>query len=484
VTGAVPAGTAAALCLALSACAVGPNYRPPPTPPGAAGPFVSTTPEAETDQPPRSDWWRLYDDPVLDRLVVEALTENADVKVAAANFANAESLLSEARTGLLPTTDVDLAATYGRTATGQLLGSLSGAQPKTNWVYSAAFSLNYQIDVFGRVRRTIEAAHANADALRAAEDSVRVTVAASTAQAYANVCAFAEQAEVARRSLAIAQQTYDITTQQRNVGAASDFDVERAATVLEQARAVVPTLDGQRKTALLELTALLGKTPAEAPQDADACERPPRINQPLPVGDGAALIRRRPDVRQAERTLAAATARIGVAAADLYPTVSLGGTIADAANSVAAVNSPSSITFGVGPLIHWTFPNIAVALTHVREARATASGAIASFDSVVLTALKETEQGLTGYASEIDHHAALTAARDHAKAAFNLAQIQYRLGSLSFLDLLTAQTTLTGAEQALAASDQALITDQVAVFQALGGGWEHAPLVTIPKVPG
>jgi NodT family efflux transporter outer membrane factor (OMF) lipoprotein len=411
------------------------------------------------------------------------LTENEDLKVAAANLANAQGLLSEARAGLLPTTDLSGGAQYGRGSAEDAAAAAAHVSPKDSWTYSAGFDLNYQVDLFGRVRRTIEAARANAQAIRAAEDAVRVTVAASTAQAYANVCAYGEQAAVAREGQSVAQQTYDITARQRALGAASDFDVARAGTALEQAKAVVPTLDGQKRVALLELTALLGKAPAEAPAGVEACQIPPKIDRPLPVGDGAALIRRRPDVREAERTFAAETARIGVATADLFPTVSLGGSIATAANTFSALSSPTSVTVGLGPLINWSFPNIAVALAHVREARATASGAIASFDSVVLTALKQTEQALTGYAAEIDRHAALTAARDQAQTAFSLAQTQYRLGSISFLDLLTAQTTLIGAEQNLAASDQALVTDQVAVFQALGGGWEDAPAVTIPKVP-
>jgi NodT family efflux transporter outer membrane factor (OMF) lipoprotein len=468
-----------AASLSLTACAVGPNYVRPTAPAAAEGAFVSARPAAATAQPLPANWWRLYDDPVLDRLVTEALTENQDLKVAAANLQNAQALLGEARAGLLPTSQANAEADYGRA-----VGSAANPRPRIAWTHSAGFTAAYQVDLFGRVRRTIEAAHANAEALQAAEDAVRVTVAASTAQAYADVCAYAEQADVARHSLDTAQQTYDITLRQRSAGAASDFDVARAATALEQARAAVPILDGLRRSSLFQLAALLGKTPAEAPQDAAACHAPPRISLPLPVGDGAAMLRRRPDVRQAERNLAAETARIGVAAADLYPTVSLGGSISTAANTLGALSSPVSIAYSLGPLVTWTFPNISVALTRVAEARATASGAIASFNSTVLTALKETEQALAGYAAQIDHHAALTAARDQAKTAFDLAQTQYRLGSISFLDLLTAQNSLLGAEQALAVSDQALSTDQVAVFQALGGGWETAPAVTPPKVPG
>ena len=312
--------------LALAGCGVGPHYVAPQTPPTmAAQPFVSATPAVAAAAKPPADWWRLYQDPVLDRLVQQALTENKDLKVAAANLAYAQALVSEARAGLLPTTDLSGGATYGKSATADLAAALARQKPATpSWTYSAGFTAAYQVDLFGRIRRTIEAARANTEAQADAEDAVRVTVAAETTNAYVNACAYAEQVEVARQSVQVAQQTYDITARERGLGAASDFDLARAATALEQAKAVVPTIEGQRRTAVFELAALLGKTPAEAPVDAAACSTPPRINQPLPVGDGAALIRRRPDVRQAERTLAADTARIGVAAADLYPTVSLG----------------------------------------------------------------------------------------------------------------------------------------------------------------
>jgi NodT family efflux transporter outer membrane factor (OMF) lipoprotein len=469
--------------LALAGCAVGPNYVRPQLPAAGAGAFVSSAPNASVNAPLPPTWWRLYDDPILDRLVAEALTENQDLKVAAANLAYAQAVLGEARAGLLPSTDLSAGASYGRAAR-TAAASTPGASPRNAWTYDAGSNAAYQVDLFGRVRRTIEAAHASADQVQAAEDAVRVTVAAQTASAYASLCGYAEQADVARQSLSMAQQTYDITLRQRDLGAASDFDLARAATALEQARAAVPMFEGQRRVALFELTALLGKTPAEAPADAAACRTPPRISQPLPVGDGTALLRRRPDMREAERLMAADTARIGIAAADLYPTVSLGGAISSAANTLGGLGAPSAVTLSMGPMISWSFPNITVALSRVREARATASGAIAGYHSIVLTALKETEQALASYAAEIDHHAALAAARGHAQEAFGLAEAQYKAGSISFLDLLTAQATLLGAEQALAASDQALSADQVAVFQALGGGWEGAPAVVPPKVPG
>ena len=465
-----------AAALGLAACAVGPRYQPPTTPPSASRPFVSSQAGVAEDQPLPPDWWRLYQDPVLDSLVQRALTENQDLKVAASNLAYAQALVEEAKAGRYPTTDLSAGATYGKSAQE----AAAGAGAHMTW--STGFTAAYQVDLFGRIRRTIEAARANAEAVRGAEDAVRVTVAAETASAYASVCGLGEQLAVARRSVDLVQQTYDITVRQRDAGALSDFDVAREGVLLEQAKAAVGPLEGQRRSAVFTLAALIGRTPSEAPAEVQACVTPPRLAQALPVGDGAALLRRRPDIREAERALAAQTARIGVATADYFPTVTLGGSVSSSAGGVGQLFSAATTAFTGGPLVTWSFPNITVAHAHVAEADAQAQAALAGFDSVVLQALKESEQALSAYAAELDRQRALGLARQHADEALRLAQIQYQAGGASFLDLLQAQAALVGADQAVAVSDQAISADQVAVFQALGGGWETAPPVTLPKL--
>jgi len=476
--------------LALAGCAVGPNYVAPKTPSSAAGAFVSATPEAGSDAAPPDQWWRLYNDPVLDRLVLEALTENKDLKVAAANLAYEQALVGEARAGLFPSTSLTGGPTYGVSSEDQTFAELahainpSAAGNAPASVYSTfGFTASYEVDLFGRIRRTIEAAHASAQASQAAEDAVRVAVAAQTAGAYANVCTYGEAVNVAKHNVAVVQHAYDLTATERQAGSASDLDITRQAVLLDQAKAVVPTVEGQRRSALFELAALIGKTPAQVPRDAEACVTPPQVSQALPLGDGAALLRRRPDVREAERNLAAAVAKIGVSTADLYPTVSLGGSVSGFGVTPAQLTSASGLSYGVGPLVNWTFPNILVARAHVKESSAQASASLASFDSVVVQALKETEQALTTYAAELQHNAATRAARDDADKSFSLAKTLYQAGASSFLDLLTAEQTEVSAEQALAKSDQQLAADQIAVFQALGGGWETAPAVSVPKIP-
>ncbi|MBV8592944.1 MAG: efflux transporter outer membrane subunit, partial [Caulobacteraceae bacterium] len=423
-----------ALGAALCACAVGPRYRAPDVPEAAAGPFLSAGKGASSRSLPPG-WWRLYRDAVLDRLVQEALAANTDLRVAAANLAYAQAQLEEARGLGLPSTTLTAGAQEQRSA------ALVAAGRGANFLYSAGFSADYEIDLFGRVRRTIEAARNNAEAVSAAEDQVRVTVAAGVAGAYAAACGLGEQVDVARRNVAVVQQGYDLTVVQRNAGALSDFDVDRQGVLLGQAKAAVPPLEGQRRAQLFALTALLGRTPARLPEEAEACRRPPTLAQAMPVGDGAALLRRRPDIREAERSLAASVARIRVATAELYPTITLGGGVANAATGLGRLASASTATFSVGPLLSWSFPNLVGARARVRQASAQAAAALASFDGVVLAALRDTEQALSVYAAELDRHAELLAARRSAEGALALANVQFQSGAASALDVLQAETS-------------------------------------------
>ena len=476
-------GFCAGVALLLAGCAVGPRYTQPSTPPAGNGAFASGDAKVFSPTPPPPDWWRLYDDPVLDGLVRKALTNNSDLRAAAANLAKARGALEQARAGLFPATNASASATYGKSSTANLVSELTGAKASPGWVFDGAFDVSYEVDLFGRVRRTIEASRADVQAVAAAEDLVRVAVAAETTRAYGNACTYAENLAVAERAEATARQLYDLTVRERDLGARSDLEVASAGTVLDQVRASIPTIEGQRRSALYELAVLTGDPPETVSAEAEACKAAPQLKQLLPTGDGAALLRRRPDVRQAERTLAASVARIGVAEADLFPTVTLGANLNQAGSNFSQLTSSQGFSWGVGPLVNWTFPNILVAKAEVRQAQAQASGDIARFQGAVLTALKEVEQALTAYGSELRRNAALRSARDQAAYAYKLGQVQLQNGRIGFPDLLQDERILLQAEGDLATSDQALVSDQVTVFKALGGGWEAAPPVTPPKAP-
>ncbi len=239
-------------------------------------------------------------------------------------------------------------------------------------------------------------------------------------------------------------------------------------------------LEGQRRAARFQLAAVLGRTPGKAP-DVDSCVSAPRLAALIPVGDGAALLKRRPDVRQAERQLAAATARIGVATGDLYPKISLVGLYGGVGTEVSDLFAERGLTWGIGPSISWSFPNQALPRARVRQAKAAAAAALAAFDSVILTALKETEQSLAVYGAALDRRQDLADAQDKAHRGFTMAHDQFLAGSISNLDLLTAEQSLVAADEAVAASDAVLVQNQIAVFKALGGGWRSAPATSRPR---
>jgi NodT family efflux transporter outer membrane factor (OMF) lipoprotein len=254
-----------ATLLALSGCVVGPNYKPPRAPRGADAAFQSTTAELETEGEPPDHWWQLYHDPQLDQLLSQALATNTDLRVAAASLSAARALLQAARAGRYPQTDLGMGGIYGRDpATDEVL-ELTGRPPSNTWVFDPLLDTAYEIDLFGRVRRTIEAAHADVEAVAATRDEVKITVVAETTRAYAQLCALGEQLDVAHHSLTVVSHEAQITQDRHTAGAGSQFDVVRAQGLVAQVAARIPPLEGQRRAALYELTALIGRAPLRPP---------------------------------------------------------------------------------------------------------------------------------------------------------------------------------------------------------------------------
>jgi NodT family efflux transporter outer membrane factor (OMF) lipoprotein len=461
----------AVACGALSACAVGPDYKPPTPVAGAEAPLVSTNPAVETVAEPPDDWWRLYHDAALDRLLEEAFAANTDLRIAAANISASRAVLQSAKSGRYPQTDAALSAVYGRDPVTEEILELDGHHPESIWLYVGALDVSYEVDLFGAVRRSVEAADADSAVAFAARDTVKITVAAETARAYAQICALGEELNVAHHSLDVVSNESKITTNRLEAGAGSRFDVVRTEQLVAQVRASIPPLEGQRRAALFQLAALLGRPPSKAPTETEGCVVPPQLSDPMPVGDGTTLLKRRPDIRQAERRLAAATARIGVATADLYPRIALTGFIGGASTEPDQFTTNNGIVWGLGPAIKWAFPNQAPVRARIRQAKAGAAAALASFDDTVLEALKETEQALVTYKSELDRRHDLSEAQSRAHEEFDMAHDQFLAGAVSNLDLLTSEQTLVAADAAVASSDASLIQYQILVFKALGGGW-------------
>lgn len=457
--------------LLLASCAVGPKAPDATLPPPASGAFISAAYPAVTADAARDDWWRLYEDPILDGLVGEALANNNELEAAAGNLRRVRAALGEARAARLPSTNTGASYNYGRAAATTSPGAIPGTVLDEVETFDAGLDVSYEIDLFGRVESSIRAARADADAAAAALDVVRVSVAAETARAYADSCSANASIAVAERNLALQQDTVELTQRLLDAGQGNGLDVARARSTLESTRAALSPLRAQREGAVFRLATLTGRTPAEASQAARDCQRPPQLKQPIPVGDGAAMLARRPDVRRAERDLAAAAARVNVATADLYPRITLGGSVGATALDAGDLGEDSAFRFSVGPLISWSFPNIVATRARIEQASAGSDIALANFDQTVLLALQETETALANYGNELDRRAALQRARDEAATAVRLTQLRFDAGADSLFNLVDAQRNLALAEAQLANSDALVTTYQIALFKALAGGW-------------
>lgn len=470
-----------AAALALAACGtspVGPDYQVPADAvarqPAAGRPFMgsgdgdSGAAAVFADAPLPDHWWRLYHDAQLDGLVQQALEHNTDLRQAMANLERTQALEDEANGATRPAVAVNGGPSFGHVSGLSVLHP--DYVPPNAWHYSGGASLSYQLDLFGQIRRGIEAAQAGTASAQAALDLVRVNVAAGTARAYAEVCSIGLRLRTSQASVRIQSDALEVTRRLQKAGRAGVIDTSRAEAQLGQLQAAIPPLQAQRQAALFRLATLTGHLPQDFPRGLTDCAVPPQVAGVLPVGDGAALIRRRPDIRQAERALAEATARIGVATADLYPKVSLGLSAASA-GTLSGLGRSDTLSWSLGPLISWSIPNTGTARARIAQAEAGTRAAAAKFDGTVLTALRETETALSAYAHELDRRAQLQAARDASAQAAAQARSLYRNGKTGYLDTLDAERNLASSEAALAASEAQIADDQVTLFLALGGGW-------------
>ncbi|HEX8415287.1 MAG TPA: TolC family protein [Sphingomicrobium sp.] len=458
----------ASAALALAGCATGPDYVSKRPAVAATAPFLGSANDALTsDALPHSKWWRLYADPVLDGLVTDALAANTDVRVAVARLARARAVLREEGGAREPQVGLGGGVQYGRLPGPQAPGADRNAIQT-----DVGLEVAYEIDLFGRVSRRIEAARGDVAASAADIDSVRVAVVAETTRAYADAVSSAERIAVAERIVNLLDRSLTLTQQRRDVGLANGLDIARIAGLRDQRRSEVPLLAAQRQAALFRLATLTGRAPRDLASHVADRTISLQMTQQIPVGDGAALLARRPDVRAAERRLAAATARIGVATADLYPRITLAGSTSSSASGLGNIFGGNALSWLVGPLINWTV-NRSSARARVAGAEADTQLALATFDGIVLQALEETETALSNYRQSVVRRDALRAARDQSETAARITRARQREGDISSLELLDAERTAADTQAALAEAEARITLAQIDLFRALGGGWEN-----------
>jgi NodT family efflux transporter outer membrane factor (OMF) lipoprotein len=320
------------------------------------------------------------------------------------------------------------------------------------------------------VARGVEAARGDVGAAEADADAVRVAIVSDTARAYADASSAAERLAVAEHIVELLDQSLRLTEKQVEIGQTTRLDTARIAALRNQRQAEIPAIAAERDGALFRLATLTGRAPSELPATAGARTSSLKLDHPIPVGDGAQLLARRPDIRAAERRLAAATARIGVATAELYPQITLGGSLGSSAGSIGNLFS-NPVGFLLGPLISWSFSDHARARARVAGAEAGSQEALAQFDGTVLRSLEETETALSIYANALRRREALQAARNEAEVAAKIVRAQQREGQVDSLALLDAERTFAESEAQLADINGQVASAQINLFRALGGGW-------------
>lgn len=463
------------LALGLGACAVGPEYEAPDT---AAPRFANADAEHFARTRIEAAWWREFGDPVLDHLVRRSLTEDLDVRIAAARLAAARAIFRDQWLDQLPT--VTSHGAYDRRK-APIPGL--GADGEDVRIQSETFDLGFdafwEIDLYGRLRRQVEAARADAQAARANLHSVQVSVAAEVARNYFELRGAERRYAVAVANRDNQKEAVRITRVRYELGAGTELDLASARAQLAATEATLPPLIAAAHAAEHRLAVLLGIRPGtlEVPESEGGNPVSDSLSEPLAVGSPEALMRRRPDIRVAERQLAAATARIGVATADLFPQLSVSGFVGFVTGEASQLGESASEAWSVTPTLSWAAFDLGSVRARLRAAEAQADGALAFYEQTVLRALEETENAFVGYAQNQARLAALVEQAAASGRAAELARIRYREGAIEFLRLLDAERTLLEAEDAVARAETDLNTSVVAIYKALGGGWEVAPTV-------
>jgi NodT family efflux transporter outer membrane factor (OMF) lipoprotein len=484
-----PWATALAALLTAAGCTVGPNYRPPQTPmPAAYGSTTQPTslatsqPAAAATQPISVDttqWWRTFSDPALDRLVDQALKANLDLRQAEARVREARALRRIAGSNYYPT--VDASGQYTRSKGSKNLGSRGvsvgpgGAATlgQETDLWQAGFDASWEIDVFGGIRRGVEAAEADLAATIADRNNVIVSLLGEVGRNYMELRGFQRRIAIARENVTSQSESLDLTRAKFRAGLSNDLDVAQAEAQVATTESQIPALETSAQQVAHALAVLVGQTPEslvdELGQPAPLPAPPPGV----PLGLPSELLRRRPDIMSAERQLAAATARIGVETADLFPRFTLSGSLGQQSTKFARLADGNSTFWSIGPDVSLPIFNAGRLRAAVDVEKARTDQALANYERTVLQALADVEDALVAFEKEQTRRAILVQAVQSNRRAVNLSEQLYQRGLAPFLNVLDAQRALYVVEDQLVQSDITVSSSAVALFKALGGGWEE-----------
>lgn len=458
-----------ALCLAasvLGACAqlpsVGPDYRAPDFKLPANWTTARATAEVPADL---ARWWQQLDDPLLERLIDEALAGSLDLRLARSRLRQARAARQQSLSGYSPTLTTAVGGSRSKAAE-----AVSTQQERT--LYDVGFDASWEIDLFGGTRRAVEAATADQAAVAADLENTRVSLLAEVAQNYVDLRSYQQRLAIARDNLDSQSATLQLTEWRNRAGLASSSDVEQARSNREQTRAGIPDLEVGLAAAANRLAVLLGRHPGTLPGELRDVRPLPTVKTAIGAGIPADVLRQRPDLRAAERTLAAETARVGQKLAARYPSLSLGGSFGWQAYSLAALGGSDTLLRAVSGSLAATLFDGGKLQAAVAIQSALQEQALLSYEASVLGALEEVENALTAYAAAHERVAARRAAADAARNAARLSRSLYESGLTDFQKVLETERTRLTTEDSLATAEAAVLSNLIKLYKALGGGWQ------------
>src|SRR5512138_3121693 len=464
------AALAIAIASILAACAVGPDYRRPEPPNVDA--FVGVEGAQFNSAEVEREFWTQFGDPQLNDLIEEALSANHDVRIAMARLREARALRGEARLDLAPTVTEQASRVDARASERQ--APLTGVDRDQDY-YETSFDAFWELDFFGRARRGVEAASAELQAAEANVYGTQVIVTAEVARNYFDLRGKQAQLEVARRNAENQRESLRLTRTRLDAGRGTQLDVSRAQAQLEATLGSIPDLEAAVNQAMLRLAVLAGREPQSLTPELSVAKALPELPRTHSIGTPEDLLRRRPDVLAAERQLAASTARIGIAVADLFPRISFVGSWGFDAVDSSDLGNSSSETYMFGPSIRWAAFDLGRVRQRIKQREAASDGALARYEQTVLRALEETDASLTNYTKSIVKQEHLRASADSSLEAARIARVRFENGAADFLTVLDAERSALQAEDALAQSQTQTATALLSMYKALGGGFRPLP---------
>jgi|WetSurMetagenome_2_1015567.scaffolds.fasta_scaffold11583_3 NodT family efflux transporter outer membrane factor (OMF) lipoprotein len=455
------------IVLLLSGCTtVGPNYTAPEmkTPAAWQKEISGVATDKQSEQEILAKWWTTLNDPVLSTLMERAVAGNFSLKQALNNVTQAHIQRGITDTSRLPT--VNGTGSAGRSYSKDFAGDFTGTNS-----FRTGLDASWELDIFGGVKRSIEAADANIQATQESYRDALVSLLAEVALNYIDVRSYQSRLQVAESNLKSQEETYNITKWRHQAGLITELDEQNAAKLLEQTRSQLPSLKSGLEQAKNRIAVLLGSEPGAVGSELEEYKPVPVTPRAIALGIPADLLRRRPDLRKAERSLAVQTARIGVAVADRYPKISLSGNIGLSALTLGKFFSTDGLSTGVSSGISWPVYQAGKIAKNIELQWAIQEQQLIAYKAALLTALQDVENALIAFSYEQTRRESLSKEVEFAKQAADISKAQYSSGLIDFQSVLEAQTTLTSAQDQLAQSDAQVISDLISLYKALGGGW-------------